>query len=196
MTVRLCRLTSIRPAWTRVRCKPYAISMLLPMISIFMMKEYALKSNARRRYHRDSTLSKAGIMLIMILLHDSDHPCLKHFHQEKMCEHMSAMLQALPHFVLKESYSDCLFSMERNMPLPWQGSFTMSVNSLANIPSDKPSGNWLEQKHSCWRRIARSKCVGTSKAMLTKEYSNNFGTTYVRLSDTKPIGGAKLSNIC
>ena len=110
--------------------------------------------------------------------------------------HQSAMLQALPYFVLKEmplrlpllNGVEYATAMTRQSP--------MSVISLANIPSDRLSGSWQEQKHSCWRRTARSKCVDTSKAMLTKEYSNNFGTTYVRLSDTKPIGGAKLSNIC
>ena len=31
-----------------------------------MMEKYTLKSDKKRRYHRDSTMSKAEIMLIMI----------------------------------------------------------------------------------------------------------------------------------
>ena len=42
-----------------------------------MMEKYTLKSGTKRRYHRDSTMSKAEIMLIMILFHDSGYRCLK-----------------------------------------------------------------------------------------------------------------------
>ena len=35
-----------------------------------MMAKYTLKSTAKRKYHRDSTMSKAEIMLIMILFQD------------------------------------------------------------------------------------------------------------------------------
>ena len=45
-----------------------------------MMEKYTLKSDTKRRYHRDSTMSKAEIMLIMILFHDSGYRCLKHFY--------------------------------------------------------------------------------------------------------------------
>ena len=44
-----------------------------------MMEKYTLKSDKKRRYHRDSTMSKAEIMLIMILFHASGYRCLKHF---------------------------------------------------------------------------------------------------------------------
>lgn len=53
-----------------------------------MMQKYTLKSDNKRRYHRDSTMSKAEIMLIMILFHDSGYRCLKHFYLEKVCKHM------------------------------------------------------------------------------------------------------------
>ena len=35
-----------------------------------MMTKYTLKPATKRKYHRDSTMSKAEIMLIMILFHD------------------------------------------------------------------------------------------------------------------------------
>ncbi len=47
-----------------------------------MTAKYTLKSGNKRPYHRDSTLSKAEIMLIMILFHDSGYRCLKHFYLE------------------------------------------------------------------------------------------------------------------
>ena len=53
-----------------------------------MMEKYTLKSGTKRRYHRDSTMSKAEIMLIMILFHDSGYRCLKHFYLEKVCRHL------------------------------------------------------------------------------------------------------------
>lgn len=53
-----------------------------------MMEKYTLKSNKKRRYHRSSTLSKAEIMIMMILFHDSGYRCLKHFYLEKVCKHM------------------------------------------------------------------------------------------------------------
>ena len=53
-----------------------------------MMKKYTLKSDNKRAYHRDSTMSKSEIMLIMIMFHDSGYRCLKHFYVEKVCKHL------------------------------------------------------------------------------------------------------------
>lgn len=53
-----------------------------------MMKKYTLKSDNKRAYYRDSTMSKSEIMLIMILFHDSGYRCLKHFYVEKVCKHL------------------------------------------------------------------------------------------------------------
>ena len=36
-----------------------------------MTAQYTLKPNGKRKYHQDSTMSKAEVMLIMILFHDS-----------------------------------------------------------------------------------------------------------------------------
>ena len=53
-----------------------------------MMEKYTLKSYKKRRYYRDSTMSKAEIMLIMILFHDSGYRYLKHFYLEKVSKHL------------------------------------------------------------------------------------------------------------
>ncbi len=53
-----------------------------------MMAKYTLKSDKKRSYYRESTMSKAEIMMIMILFHDSGYRCLKHFYLEKVCCHM------------------------------------------------------------------------------------------------------------
>ena len=48
-----------------------------------MVAKYTLKPTGKRKYHRDSTMSKAEAMLIMILFHDSGYRCFKHFYLEK-----------------------------------------------------------------------------------------------------------------
>ena len=56
----------------------------------FLMHRWknTLKADKKRQYHRKSTMSKAEIMVIMILFHDSGYRCLKHFYIEKVCRHM------------------------------------------------------------------------------------------------------------
>ena len=40
-----------------------------------MTAKYTLKPTGKRKYHRNSTMSKAEVMLIMILFHDSGYRC-------------------------------------------------------------------------------------------------------------------------
>ena len=40
-----------------------------------MTAKYTLKPIGKRKYHRNSTMSKAEVMLIMILFHDSGYRC-------------------------------------------------------------------------------------------------------------------------
>ena len=40
-----------------------------------MAAKYTLKPIGKRKYHRNSTMSKAEVMLIMILFHDSGYRC-------------------------------------------------------------------------------------------------------------------------
>ena len=53
-----------------------------------MVAKYTLKPTWKRNYHRNSTMSKAEVMLIMILFHDSGYRCFKHFYLEKVCKHL------------------------------------------------------------------------------------------------------------
>ena len=53
-----------------------------------LMEKYTFKNTAKRAYHRETTMSKAEIMLIVILFHDSGYRCLKHFYLEKVCKHL------------------------------------------------------------------------------------------------------------
>jgi len=47
-----------------------------------------LKPTRKRKYHRNSMMSKAEVMLIMILFHDSGYRCFKHFYLEKVCKQL------------------------------------------------------------------------------------------------------------
>ena len=51
-----------------------------------MMEKYTLKADKKRQYHRKSTMSKAEIMVIMILFHDSGYRCLKHFYIKRYAD--------------------------------------------------------------------------------------------------------------
>ena len=53
-----------------------------------MMKKYTIKEARKRNYHRDGTLSKAEVMVIMILFHNSGYRCLKHFYLEHVCRQL------------------------------------------------------------------------------------------------------------
>ena len=50
-----------------------------------MMAKYTIKEAKTRVYHRDMTLSKAEVMVIMILFHGSGYRCLKHFYLNEVC---------------------------------------------------------------------------------------------------------------
>ena len=52
------------------------------------MEKYALRDHKKRIYHRESTMSKSEIMVIIILFHNSGYRCLKHFYVEQVCRHM------------------------------------------------------------------------------------------------------------
>lgn len=52
------------------------------------MKKYTIGNTGKRKYHRDSTMSKAEIMVIIIMFHSSGYRCLKHFYIEYVCRHL------------------------------------------------------------------------------------------------------------
>ena len=46
------------------------------------MEKYTIKSILKRKYQRESTMSKVEIMVVIILFHSSGFRCLKHFYKE------------------------------------------------------------------------------------------------------------------
>ena len=60
-----------------------------------MMEKYTLRDPKKRKYHRDSTLSKAEVMVIIILFHNSGYRCLKHFYLEYVSKHLRHLFPEL-----------------------------------------------------------------------------------------------------
>ena len=53
-----------------------------------MTAKYTLKPTKKRKYHRNSIMTKVEVMLKMILFHDSGYRCFKHFYLEKVCRQL------------------------------------------------------------------------------------------------------------
>ena len=61
------------------------------IIAKFLMHRWQnirFMAKRKRKYHRESRMSKEEIMVIMILFHSSGYRCLKHFYFKKVCKHM------------------------------------------------------------------------------------------------------------
>ena len=59
------------------------------------MKKYTLPKTTKRNYHRAGTLSKAEVMVIIILFHSSGYRCLKHFYLEHVSKHLRHLFPKL-----------------------------------------------------------------------------------------------------
>lgn len=59
------------------------------------MAKYTIKNSSKRQYHRDFTMSKAEIMLIIILFHNSGYRCMKHFYTEYVCIYLRHLFPKL-----------------------------------------------------------------------------------------------------
>ena len=76
-----------------------------------MTAKYTLKPTGKRKYYRNSTMSKAEVMLIMILFHDSGYRCFKHFYLEKVCKQ-------LRHLFPKVVSYNRIVELERDVVIP------------------------------------------------------------------------------
>ena len=79
-----------------------------------MSSNYTLKPTGKRKYHRNSMMPEAEVMLIMILFHDSGYRCFKHFYLEKVCKQ-------LRHLFPKVVSYNRIVELERDVsvPLTW-----------------------------------------------------------------------------
>ena len=66
-------------------------SVLQMIFAKFLMHRWQnirFTAERKRKYHRESRVSKAEIIVIMIIFHSSGYCCLKHFYLENVCKHM------------------------------------------------------------------------------------------------------------
>ena len=75
------------------------------------MKKYKIQPQNKRKYHRDSTLSKSEVMVIMILFHGSGYRCLKHFYLQHVCKHQR-------HLFLKTVSYNRFVEFEHDVAIP------------------------------------------------------------------------------
>lgn len=78
---------------------------------VAMMAKYTLKRVRKRNHHHVPTMSKSEMMLIMIVIHDSDYRCLKHFYLKAVCKYM---LHLFPHVASYNRFVE----LERNVVIP------------------------------------------------------------------------------
>ena len=92
-----------------------------------MTEKYTLKPTGKRKYHRNSTMSKAEVMLIMILFHTSGYRCFKHFYLEKVCKHLRIFTK------LKSNMKGALMSVSDRLLLRKRAIIETVNDELKNI---------------------------------------------------------------
>ena len=70
------------------------------------------RDKSKRKYHRDSTLSDAEVITIMILFHLMGYKCLKHFYLNEVCKNMTDLF---PHTVSYNRFVE----LERKVAVPF-----------------------------------------------------------------------------
>ena len=70
------------------------------------------REKSKRKYHRDSTLSDAEVITIMILLHLMGYKCLKHFYLNEVYKNMTDLF---PHTVSYNRFVE----LERKVAVPF-----------------------------------------------------------------------------
>lgn len=77
-----------------------------------MVEKYTLPRRTKHKDHRKSTLSKAEVMMILIILfYDSGYRCLKHFYLDEVCKYLRHL------FFKVVSYNYCI-ELEKEVAIP------------------------------------------------------------------------------
>lgn len=75
-----------------------------------LMAKYTFKALKKRNYHRAGRMSKAEVMMIMILFHSSGYRCLKHFYTDKIYKHMRHLF---PEVIMKRENVNIVNGVKR-----------------------------------------------------------------------------------
>lgn len=79
-----------------------------------LLERYSLEDiqeEKKRKYHRSCTMSKAEVMLILILFYASGYRCLKHYYLQYVCVHLGSLF---PHLVSYNRFVE----LEKDIALP------------------------------------------------------------------------------
>ena len=110
-----------------------------------MIAKYTLKPTGKRKYHRNSTMSKAEVMLIIILFHDSGYRCfietvndeLKNISQVEHSIHryfdrfIINLLQAITTYFLFPNKPS--INAQRSFTLPLHSSESVELTLITNL---------------------------------------------------------------
>ncbi|EHG24913.1 hypothetical protein HMPREF9332_00065 [Alloprevotella rava F0323] len=97
-----------------------------------MTAKYTLKPIGKRKYHRNSTMSKAEVMLIMILFHTSGYRCFKHFYLEKVHKVFKGIAQR------GKSSMGCFFAFKLHLIYNEKGELLNFMITPGDIDDRKP----------------------------------------------------------
>ena len=110
-----------------------------------MTAKYTLKPTGKRKYHRNSTMSKAEVMLIIILFHDSGYRCfietvndeLKNISQVEHSIHryfdrfiINLLLAITTYFLFPKKPS---INAQRSFTLPLHSSESVELTLITNL---------------------------------------------------------------
>lgn len=160
-------------------------------------------SPKKRKYYRESTMSKAEVMLIIILFHNSGYRCLKHLYLEKVCKHMRY------HFPRVVSYNRFV-ELQSNVAIPLAlfikkvllGKCT-GVSFIDSMPL-RMCKNQRIHMHKVFKGIAaRGKCsmgwfFGFKLNLICNEKGEvlNFMITPGDVNDRKPLEYKNFVDFC
>ena len=124
------------------------------------MAKYTFKAERKRKYHRESRMSKAEIMVIMVLFHSSGYRCLKHFYLEKVCKHMRHLFPEVVSYNRWSSESrsqTCLdYAESRQRKTIVNTAFSLCPHSCFSdaVKCCGERAVWCRNL-SCWQRLIR-----------------------------------------
>ena len=88
-----------------------------------MMEKYSIPDKNKRKYHRDGTMSKAQIMVILIMFHSFSYRYLKHFYLNHVYVHLRHLFpDVLSHNRFVE--------LEKTVALPWLIAFSQRNHAV------------------------------------------------------------------
>ena len=135
-----------------------------------MMAKYTIPTPKKHKYHRSGTLSKAEVMVIMILFHGSCYRCLKHFYLEHVTKHLRHLFPQLVSYnrfvELEKEVAIPLALFIKKVLLGWDALASVSLTVLRSGYAEtnvfifiEPSGALRNAASALWAGFSASNCI-------------------------------------